>query len=170
VKAEFGSACKEYGGCKHFAVCAKAEHDGGLEMVDSKHPIMNQLTKSELQFSEATTRGLTRESLARKEDAKPTTDKPIGYLFVDCMPTAGGLQVLNFSEIMQDITDAVAKVSKLPDWRLHDFGKGKALVSAELKRREITAEAVFVSTRDDLAPLALEHLAPRAGVVVMGLK
>jgi hypothetical protein len=169
VKANFGAACKEYGGCKHFAICAKAEHDGGLEMVDSTHPIVNQLPKAELQFSEASKKGLTREDLARRAEA-PKGAKPIKFLFIDCMPVTKDLQIVNFAEIMSQVAANVAKVSKVPDWRLHDYGKGKGLISAELGRMDITADAIFVSTRDDLSSLAIEHLSARSETVVMGLK
>jgi hypothetical protein len=93
----------------------------------------------------------------------------IEALYVDCLPLVGRDEVECFSDIVAEAAQAVAQVTKIPDWRLHEFGKGKGFIAVQLGTMTMPKH-IYVSSREDLSALALELLAPRAAQVIIGVK
>lgn len=142
VRANFGPACNAYKRpCHHTARCASVELKGQRETEMGK--------MSDKQINDV--------------------DFDVDVLYVDCMPMDSNASLSHFSDIINELAVELQAETDVPDWRLHEYGKGKGLLANKLRRATLPRE-IFVSTREDLSALALEIIAPRAAQVIMGVK
>jgi hypothetical protein len=172
VKANFGSACNAFGGCPHQARCALVELKGKECNVMEETKVVDRLRVlgSAVELTKTTApKGATVESLAKELPQRVDTMFDIDVLYVDCLPLTGRDAVECFSDIVAEAAQAVAQVTKIPDWRLHEFGKGKGFIAVQLGTM-VLPKQIYVSSREDLSALALELLAPRANQVIVGVK
>lgn len=144
VRANFGPACNAYNRpCHHTGRCATVEMKG-------RHKEIEDMGKM-------------------SDKAIEKMDFDVDVLYVDCLPMDAGATLSHFSDIINELATELATESDIPDWRLHDYGKGKGLLANKLRRASLPRE-IYVSTREDLSALALEIIAPRAAQVIMGVK
>lgn len=171
VKANFGSACNAFGGCAHQSRCAQVEVKGKeWKMADEPKAVDRlKIVGQELPLTKTTApKGATVETLSKKP-SPPGSIFDIDTLYIDCLPLGGNGVVENFSDIVAGLARKVAETTGVPNWRLHEFGKGKGYIAAELEAIELP-KVLYVSSREDLSALALEILVPRAANVIVGVK
>lgn len=172
VKPNFGSACDAFGGCPHRTKCALVEQKGKEWKMTEEPKAVERLkvVGQEVELTKTTPpKGATLEDILKKKPQPPEVGFDIDTLYIDCFPLGGNGIVENFSDIVAGIAAKVAKVTGVPNWRLHEFGKGKGFIAAELEATELP-KVLYVSSREDLSALALEILVPRAANVIVGVK
>jgi hypothetical protein len=95
-------------------------------------------------------------------------------IYLDCIPTKrgkGAPDTTSFEDWLAPISEFVAEQNDVIDYRLIEYGKGKALLAAEIRKRIVDVPPVLViSSMSPGAHEVIETLVPYADVVVKALR
>lgn len=162
------NACSAYGGCPHIERCQSAmfatiEKEPEMR---SKSPFLSTLSE-DLPLEVATTKPKTRGEVM----TAPSIAIQIETLYVDCLPSE--VEVTYLSDLLYEPMQELARKTGVPDWRLHEYGKGKGHIATALKSLAAQGRLpanVFINQNEDWSSVALEVLAPLAAAHVYGTR
>jgi hypothetical protein len=91
-------------------------------------------------------------------------------LLIDVLPEVGVAGTYSTIEtILAPLFEDLAKNRGISDWRMVEYGKGKAYITAYLTERKDLPETVLLSSRSGFYDVVREVLVPRASEVLKGV-
>jgi hypothetical protein len=140
-------------------------------MPRARNPFLESLTE-DLPLEVATSKPKTLpEVIAQVKKNEGDYKAKIACLYVDCLPSSETVTYL--SDLLHEPLRELAVKTGVPDWRLHDYGKGKGYVASALKTLASQGRLpanLYINTREDISSVALEVLSPLAAFCVFGTR
>ncbi len=100
--------------------------------------------------------------------AETKTPSSLEYLFINAVPATGFGEAVNLASFLEPICAQICREAGVMDYRMIDYGKGKALLLSALRQKK-ELPRILVIGREDSAPIAIEALLPRAKFVIHGV-
>lgn len=127
--------------------------------------------------AEAATPKRTRKT---KADVVAST-RPIGTLYVDCMPMGSAEKIYAFADLVASAREVIAATEfkgqkgpyKVSDYRLMEFGQGPAVLLASIEQVITNSgrlESIYVQANTPEASICLAYLQSQADRVVLGTR
>jgi hypothetical protein len=163
VSAEGQEPAKRHRRTKAEMEAARAEEQAPVQATITPVPVTEPTPAPVIRADVAT-------DIGQPTTVKLTTDMPIPYLLVDCIPQ--GLEVESLANVIAMASGMICKAQSVGDYRYIEFGKGTAMLveSVVYIIKTNPGKSYFLDSRTPEGTALLNPLCALSAIVIRGVK